>query len=625
MSNIMQDLTGLTFGKLHVIKYDNNGKWICKCECGNIKTYRTYTLTHGDAKSCGCNKIKGQLDDLTGKQFGRWKVIKYAGKSKWRCQCSCCANTIRDVRGADLKAGRSASCGCIKREKASIIGNTYGDITITGYNTDTYQFKYRCNKCGYVGEAYKYDILYRSDNKCRHVTRISEDLTGRQFGNWTVIKYKGNYKWECKCNCNRGTIHDVSRYDLITGRSTNCGCKRLKYDLTDKTFGRLKVIRYLGNQLWECRCLCGNTVNVLSTNLLSGGTKSCGCLKNESTYSRDEIIDIINRFIEIHNELPYLDDLADVLKLHKYNVKHSIDKYDLWDYINKTFRSKPERDIASIISSTGVSVLTSVRNVLSKSRELDIYIPSKRIAIEFNGNYWHSEEKVDNSYHLSKSLECLSKNIRLIHIFEYEWNNNRDKLERFIKNTVSNNKQIIYARKTVVKDISYADAEDFENKYHLQGSVKSSINLGITLNNELLGIMTFSTPRFNNNFQYELIRLCYKDNISIVGGTEKLFQYFLNTYKPYSIITYSDFAKYTGIVYKKLGFSTSRDNITKPNYVWYNKSTDTILKRYETQKHKLLELGVGTDEQTEDEIMHSLGYIKIYDCGNLRYEWYTTF
>ena len=132
--------------------------------------------------------------------------------------------------------------------------------------------------------------------------------------------------------------------------------------------------------------------------------------------------------------------------------------------------------------------------------------------------------------------------------------------------------------------------------------------------------MTFSTPRFNNNYQYELVRLCW--NSQVVGGTEKLFKYFIENYNPENIITYCDLSKFTGAVYDRIGFTlVKNEEITEPNYVWVHSKKNTKLTRYQTQKHKLVEQGFGTIEQTEDEIMKSLGFLKIYDCGNFKFEW----
>ena len=79
--------------------------------------------------------------------------------------------------------------------------------------------------------------------------------------------------------------------------------------------------------------------------------------------------------------------------------------------------------------------------LLLNGKELDIYIPEKHIAIEFNGNYWHSSELKDIHYHQEKSLNCLKLGIRLIHIYEYEWVNDKENIKLFLKNTILNNKE----------------------------------------------------------------------------------------------------------------------------------------------------------------------------------------
>lgn len=56
-------------------------------------------------------------------------------------------------------------------------------------------------------------------------------------------------------------------------------------DLTGQRFGRLTVIKYIGKSKWQCKCDCGNIVNVCRGNLRSHGTQSCGCLQKERTSS----------------------------------------------------------------------------------------------------------------------------------------------------------------------------------------------------------------------------------------------------------------------------------------------------------------------------------------------------
>ena len=127
------------------------------------------------------------------------------------------------------------------------------------------------------------------------------DLTGTRFGKLTVlhksnIKKGTNASWECICDCGNTTI--VSSSALKSGSTKSCGCLRkelLSRDLTGKKFGRLTAIRDTkkrrhGTVVWECKCDCGNTTEVPSGSLISGGTKSCGCLRGEL-----KIIDLVGQ------------------------------------------------------------------------------------------------------------------------------------------------------------------------------------------------------------------------------------------------------------------------------------------------------------------------------------------
>lgn len=119
-----------------------------------------------------------------------------------------------------------------------------------------------------------------------------KDISGQRFGKLTVIRYVGkdNYNnalWECTCDCGNTTV--VSTKGLRSGGTKSCGCLH-KSDLKGKRFGRLTVIGEVGtnahrNVVWRCRCDCGSIVDVSTTNLVSGKTKSCGCLMRETAKS----------------------------------------------------------------------------------------------------------------------------------------------------------------------------------------------------------------------------------------------------------------------------------------------------------------------------------------------------
>ena len=198
------DLTGSRFERLTVIERDNSidsskgSYWICKCDCGNIKSISSHNLRNGSTKFCGClnKEINSQpkiIQNMIGKKFGKLTVIKRSGshitpsgqkKPLWLCKCDCGNEKI--VQSQDLKTGHTKSCGCMStKQKGS----------------------------GLI------------------------DLTGKRFGKLTVVKRVEDYvyksknrelitspRWLCKCDC--GNIIIVQGGNLREGNTTYCGCKK---------------------------------------------------------------------------------------------------------------------------------------------------------------------------------------------------------------------------------------------------------------------------------------------------------------------------------------------------------------------------------------------------------------
>lgn len=173
-----------------------------------------------------------QRSNLSGKKFGKLTAIEDAGEKHgarfWKCQCDC--GNLAIVRASKLIAGHSRSCGCL--HKTFLIGQRFGQLTV-------------------IAEA------------------------GR--------KYRGQKAWLCRCDCGNDAIE--TSMQLKSGGAISCGCVR-RNDLRGKRFGKLIALNDVGSKrnkrIWLCKCDCGNKITVLSANLLSGNTKSCGCYHIES-------------------------------------------------------------------------------------------------------------------------------------------------------------------------------------------------------------------------------------------------------------------------------------------------------------------------------------------------------
>lgn len=179
----------------------------------------------------------GSRIDLKGKRFGKLIVLEYSGNGMQKCICDC--GNIKMVKTGKLNAGEIKSCGCLK----------------------------------------------------------DSDISGEKFGRWTVIKRVGELKQKnstipkylCRCDC--GTEKIVLSNSLKNGSSLSCGCYRLdriknirEKDLAGKRFGRWVALESYENgkkKYWKCECDCGKISFVREDHLLSGKSKSCGCLTKE--------------------------------------------------------------------------------------------------------------------------------------------------------------------------------------------------------------------------------------------------------------------------------------------------------------------------------------------------------
>jgi len=295
----------------------------------------------------------------------------------------------------------------------------------------------------------------------------------------------------------------------------------------------------------------------------------------------------------------------------------------------KNYSSVGEYDVLYFIKELIPDVEIRHKDKKTIGKELDIYIPSKNLAIEFNGIFWHSEKHGGKSkeYHLEKTNLCKEKGIKLIHILDLDWMYKKNIIQSRLKHQLGKNTDSrIYARDCEIKEISPNQKSEFLNEYHIQGNDKAQIRLGLFNGGELLSVMTFGSLRIGlghknkDATKYELYRFCSKMNV--IGGAGKLFKHFIKNYNPSEVITYSDIRWGYTDFYSKIGFTF--DTQTKPNYWYFNnrKYRKTLYHRSSFQKHKLPKLLENFDPNlTEWQNMQLNGYDRIWDCGNLKFTW----
>ena len=289
---------------------------------------------------------------------------------------------------------------------------------------------------------------------------------------------------------------------------------------------------------------------------------------------------------------------CDIPIIEKYasdNHTSSINELEVLDFVKCVLGNTP--------------VETTTRKIISPY-ELDIYIPEKKLAIEYNGVYYHCDDVLDKDYHITKTILCEKLGIRLIHIFENEWRDHKDVCKSLIKSALGLYDKRVYARDCELKLVSSTDATEFLETNHLQGAVNSSYRLGLYYHEELVQLITIGKSRFKEG-EFELLRMCSKLGWQIVGGFSKLMKH-----QPYrEMISYVDRGKFSGEGY----FSSGWEFISYTPISYFYANARATISRYQAQKHKLPKILQVFDPQlTEAENMKNNHWFRIYDCGNLK-------
>lgn len=287
------DLTGQRFGRLIAIEpvvVNGHRKWLCRCDCGNIKSVATGSLRSGGTKSCGC--LNREFLDLTGEKFGRL-TVESINKEKtqngyihWNCVCDCGNKVVASTSNLMNKdvSKRVQSCGCLKRESASL--------------------------------------------------RFSSKLEGVKFGKLTVIyragtQIQGNGDkksyWHCRCEC--GTEIDVIGKNLLNGNTQSCGCLVSRGELLVREYLNRNNVKYSTQKAYEdLRSSNGGKLR-FDFAILDGEDDILGLIEYQGVQhykdtgigklEREETDELKRTYCKSHNipllEIPYNQDLKNLI------------------------------------------------------------------------------------------------------------------------------------------------------------------------------------------------------------------------------------------------------------------------------------------------------------------------
>lgn len=317
------------------------------------------------------------------------------------------------------------------------------------------------------------------------------------------------------------------------------------------------------------------------------------------------------------NLVPEIVEKREQTCLDRYGVKC----YLISQECKSEFRnnSRPNREFAKMLESRGIKF---EREFPIQNRSFDFKIGNILLDINPYGTHnstWglFGKSGKDPKYHQEKSLLASEAGYRCMHIWDW------DDREKVIKMLLP--KSPIYARKCDLREIPQREANKLLQENHLQGRAREqSVCLGLFYEENLVEVMTFGKPRFNKNYEWELIRLCTVSGKYVLGGAEKLFKYFIKTRNPKSIVSYCDRSKFSGEVYTRIGFTLQSSGL--PSKHWYNSKTgvhvtDNGLRMQGFDRlfgEQYGKFGKGT---SNEDLMRSHDFVEIWDAGQAIYSW----
>lgn len=244
--------------------------------------------------------------------------------------------------------------------------------------------------------------------------------------------------------------------------------------------------------------------------------------------------------------------------------------------------------------------------------ELDIFLPEKNIAIEYNGLWWHSEKYKTDNYHLMKSNLCKEKEIHLVHVFEDDWKHKQGIVKSVIKNFLGcGHQRIFYARKLQLKEVPSKQMQEFLVANHMLGRVSGARHcIGLWDGEELLSLMSFSSG-FNKEGETTLSRYAIRQDVNIKGGAEKIFSHFLKTYGHLydKAKTFNDNGVFKGSVHYRLGFQHTGDN--PPNYMYIDLAANKRVSKQSIRQYRN-----NYKRNDVNEFKDGRKFYRIYNAGN---------
>lgn len=336
----------------------------------------------------------------------------------------------------------------------------------------------------------------------------------------------------------------------------------------------------------------------------------------------------------------HADDNAPEKEIYIRDILGAVAEYEKWeDHEKRKLHgvSSQENEVFAFVKALCPDAEQSNRTVLG-GKELDVFVPSRNIAIEVNGVYWHCDKRKDKKYHYNKWLKCKEQGINLIQITDIEWDNNREKFERILRCALKvGDNEVLNAEDCEVVQLKSSECEEFHNKYNPMGYAANEANFALIHNSKIVAIVSFGFGKNSRGVgrasgavkaAWELSR--FSASHQIVGAAAKLFKAFVEKYQPEEVRAFGSNDYFFSDIYEGMGFAQESVSV---GYRVYHHSLG-LMPRQKWQRRnipkRLKELGKEelnfnpdktVDERTEFQMEDLVGALRIWDSGKIRWTW----
>lgn len=427
--------------------------------------------------------------------------------------------------------------------------------------------------------------------------------------------------------CNAGKCRKLSRWSqglVNCGPAKSCACtaanisarvsvSKLNYtDEKKKSIESSRTATMLGKYGVRYNSQRQSVKSVLKKSKLEQSQYS---VLIDSEWLRREYVEAKRSAVDIAAELGCHDSaVRRYVALHGFEVR------------NYSVRSSEEHKICRWLNENNIAHEVCNRSLLAGS-ELDIYIPSRALAIEVNGLLYHSynpnafhiarqknerKRQEQRNRHLDKTVAAAAAGVQLLQFTDAVINNSWDIVTNIIGSKLGLH-SVIGARRCVVKQVDVASQKQFFNRVHLQKYAASKHAYGLYHNDRLVQCITIGQSRYRKN-ELEIIRFASELHTTVSGGLSRLLKHITAAHPNAVITTYCDRDISNGSGYISAGF-TIIDH-TKPGYFW----TDgrDIISRYRSQRQQLAKWLVGYNSAESESVnMFRAGYLRYWNTGNI--------